>query len=102
MAVTIDTLKNTDRDQSSGGVYDGFALTASDVNYIENPAIANQQMMTKGISLNVATAAISVVMANGQTRVIPAGQLAAGVIHPIQIKRLNATGTGVVTVWGWF
>jgi hypothetical protein len=101
MAVTTDGLNATHTDNSLHGADNAFALTASDVNYIESPETAGKQMITKGISLS-ASAAVSVVTASGHTRVIPAGQLAPGIIHPIRIKRLNSTGTGAVVVWGWF
>ena len=39
---------------------------------------------------------VSVVMANGQSRTITA--LSAGIIHPISVKRVNATGTTATSI----
>ena len=57
--------------------------------------------VSKGISLDAAIA-IAVVTADGDTLTIPAGALAAGVIHRLAVKQVKATGTGsgnVVAYW---
>jgi hypothetical protein len=53
--------------------------------------------VTRGITLSVA-ADVKVTTAGGETVVIPSGSLAAGVIHPLRVSRVWATGTGSTTV----
>lgn len=43
--------------------------------------------------------ALAVTMANGQDRTIASGVLAAGVLHPIRIKRIKAAGTTATSIF---
>jgi hypothetical protein len=56
---------------------------------------------TRGVS--VATAGdMKVTTVGGETVVIPSGALAAGIVHPIRVTRVWATGTaavGIVAYW---
>ena len=47
---------------------------------------------TRGISF-AAAGALSVLTAEDETVVIPSGALAAGIMHPLSIKRVNTSGT---------
>lgn len=56
---------------------------------------------TRGLSLAVA-GAISVITQAGQTVLIPSGALAVGMIHPIRITRVRATGTTATGMVAYF
>jgi hypothetical protein len=56
---------------------------------------------TRGLSL-AGAGAISVVTASGQTVLIPSGALAVGMIHPIRITRVRATGTTATGMVAYF
>ena len=56
---------------------------------------------TRGLSF-AAAGALTVITEGGQTVTIPDGALAAGIIHPIRVARVLATGTGatgIVAYW---
>lgn len=59
----------------------------------------NFTFRVRGISF-AAAGAISVVPAAAPTTsvVIPSGALAAGIIHPLEILRVNSTGTGATGI----
>lgn len=43
---------------------------------------------------------LRVTMASGQTRDFADGELASGVIHPMNVKRVHSTGTGAQGIKG--
>lgn len=57
--------------------------------------------VTRGISF-AAAGALKVDLVGGDTITIPSGALAAGIIHPLMVTRVYATGTGatgIVAYW---
>jgi hypothetical protein len=54
----------------------------------------------RGISFAVA-GALKITTTGGETVTITSGALAAGVIHPIGIVKVFATGTGCTGIWGY-
>lgn len=54
----------------------------------------------RGISFAVA-GALKITTTGGNTVTITSGALAAGVIHPIGIVKVFATGTGCTGIWGY-
>lgn len=104
MAITTNTLKAKDTDLSLVGANMGFEVTKSDANYLLDPgASPERQIVSKAISFDIATEAIKVEFIDGRTATIPAGALAAGVMHPMRIVKVFSTGTGAtVKVWVWY
>lgn len=103
MAVTTNNFSSGDNVPRDGMPYQwAFTATKHDTNFLEDPDNADVAVCSKGISLDINTDAVSVVFAkDSRTYAFPAGSLAAGVIHPINIVRVNSTGTGgtvVVTI----
>lgn len=70
-----------------------FLITPHDTNELTK--------VTRGLSF-AAAGAIAVVMENGDDVIIPAGALAAGIIHPIKIKKIKSTGTTATSLVGWY
>lgn len=68
-------------------------VTASDTTVIEP--------LTRGISFGTA-GALAVEYPDGVTHTIPSGALAAGIIHPMQVRRVLATGTSAASIVAWF
>ena len=103
MAITVNTLKAKDTDVSIVGANLGFEITKSDDNYLLDPGVSpDKQVVTKAISFDIASEAIKVEFVDGRTATIPAGALAAGVMHPMRIVKVWSTGTGgTVKVWAW-
>ncbi len=65
------------------------------------PSDATELNPTRGISF-AAEGALAVEDAEGNSVTIPSGALAAGVIHPLSLKKVKATGTtatGIVGYW---
>lgn len=59
------------------------------------------EKVTRGVSF-VAAGDLAVVTAGGETVTIPSGALAAGIMHPLRLARIKATGTtatGIVAYW---
>ena len=82
------------RVDSSGQL--ALAVTPSDTLNIVHPS---GQTFTKGLYIG-APGNLSVVMAGGGTTVFTA--IAGGVIHPLSVQRVNATGTtatGIVALY---
>ncbi len=52
---------------------------------------------TRGVSFATA-GALKVTTVGGQEVTIPSGALAAGIIHPLQVKRIWSTGTGAANI----
>ena len=79
----------------------GMESPASDYIPITASDTENLPWHCRGISFATA-GALSIVTPKGKTRIIPDGALAAGIIHPIRAKRINATGTGAsdIVVYG--
>lgn len=104
MAITTNTLKAKDTDLSLVGANMGFEVTKSDENYLLDPGVSpERQIVSKAISFDIATEAIKVEFIDGRTATIPAGALAAGVMHPMRIVKVFSTGTGAtVKVWVWY
>ncbi len=69
-----------------------FLITPDDANDLP--------FITRAISFSAA-GAISVVTHDGTSIVIPSGSLAAGVLHPIGLKRILATGTTAADIVGY-
>lgn len=60
---------------------------------IVTPSDANELAhVTRAISLS-SEGDLAVVMADGDALTIPSGHLAAGVLHPMQVKQVKDTGT---------
>ncbi len=53
--------------------------------------------VSRGVIIGVA-GALKVDMLGNGTQTIPSGQLAVGVIHPLQVTRIYATGTGASNI----
>lgn len=89
MAITTNTLTIKNVDRTSRTVTDSFAITASDTNFIEHPDDATVQVCTRGISVETAGEYTLVTIANARATAV---YLASGVIHPINVIRVNSTG----------
>lgn len=71
----------------------GFLITPHDTNELT--------YVTRAISFATA-GALAVVMEDGSDFIIPSGALAAGVLHPLRIKKIKSTGTGAgMNIVGW-
>jgi len=70
-----------------------FLITPNDSTDLTTP--------TRGISV-AAAGALKVTTLGGDTVVIPDGALAAGVIHPLRVKRVFSTGTGATGIVGYY
>lgn len=70
----------------------GFLITASDANELA--------YITRALSFTTA-GAIAVVMEDGSDFIIPSGALAAGIMHPLRIKKIKTTGTTASGFVGW-
>lgn len=107
MAITTNYGKSNPNmiDQSVKGGDWCFQATKSDANYLEDPLHSSgtsRPLVSKAISLDIATQAVKVTFADGRTHTFPAGSLAAGVPHPMNIVQVWSTGTGadvLVQVW---
>lgn len=103
MAVTVSTLKAKDCDLSLIGAIGAFEATKHDDNYLTDPNVTDKEVVSKAISLDRSDEAVKVEFLGGRTATIPAGQLAAGVMHPMRIVKVFSTGSGSnVKVWIWF
>lgn len=71
----------------------GRDITASDTAFIEP--------VTRGIAFSGA-GALAVEYVDGQTHTIASGVLSAGIIHPIQVRRILATGTSATGITAFF
>ena len=100
MAVTTNAFSAANLDFSTNGALYSFTATKHDTNYLEDPAVADKPVMSRGVSMS-AEGALKVEYYNGVTHTIPAGHLAAGVIHPMHVCRVFSTGTGAQTVVIW-
>lgn len=56
--------------------------------------------ITSGVHLTAGDGTLAVITRNGQTRNITG--LALGIVHPIQVKRILATGTGSTGIFAWY
>ena len=56
--------------------------------------------VTRAISFATA-GALAVIMQDGTELIIPAGALAAGIMHPIGVQRVKLTGTGAGGIVGY-
>ena len=70
----------------------GFLITASDADELAQ--------VTRAISFGTA-GALAVVMQDGSDFIIPSGALAAGVMHPLRIKKVKNTGTTAGNIVGY-
>lgn len=70
----------------------GFLITAHDTNELDQ--------VTRAISFGTA-GALAVVMQDGSDFIIPSGALAAGVMHPLRIKKVKSTGTTASGIVGY-
>lgn len=58
--------------------------------------------VTRAISF-AGAGALEVIMADDSAAVIvPDGALSAGILHPIRVKRVRATGTTATGIVGWY
>lgn len=95
MAVTTSTLTHSsDADPGVNGADWVFTASKSDTNYLTDPVVTDKEVVSKAIMLDIATEAVKVEFLNGRTYTFPAGMLAAGVMHPMRIKKVFSTGTG--------
>lgn len=71
---------------------DCFPITPDDDNDLA--------LETRAIAFGTA-GALKVITAKGNTRTIPSGVLAAGIMHPLMVKRVLASGTTAENIWGF-
>lgn len=94
MPVTaVDTLYQSDRSSLSSPVEHVVLITPSDTDDVAH--------VLRGFSF-AAAGAIKVTPLVGEAVVIPSGALAAGVIHPIRVKRVWSGGTGATGIVGYY
>ena len=92
MPVTaVDPFTN-ERDTPMESALDVIPITPSDSDELA--------YYTKGISFG-GVGALVVVTAAGNTRTIPSGALAAGVVHPLKVKKILSTGTTATDILAW-
>ncbi len=109
MAITTHNYTAADVDNTTRAAHFTFNATKSDTNYLEDPALAGRKIVSKAISLDRDDQAVKVEFAElepGQTRgrqhTFAAGELAAGVAHPMNVVKVFSTGSGadvVVKIW---
>lgn len=73
----------------------GENVTASD------SADIRTDRFTRGISFGTVEA-LAVVWADGTEQTIPSGALVAGVMHPMRVSRIKATGTTAADIVAYF
>lgn len=102
-AITANALDIRSLDNSTLGVERCIAWTPHDDNYIQDATnYPDQQVISRGISF-AAAGAITYESYDGNTYVIPADHLAAGVVHPIRgIVKIKDTGTTATSISIWF
>lgn len=103
MAITTNTLKACDLDLGLGGANYHFNATKSDTDLLLVPGSSpERQVVSKAISIDRIDEAVKVTYLNGMTHTFAAGELAAGVAHPMRIIQVWSTGTGAsvkVKIW---
>jgi len=87
----VDTYENRAASMDDPFVH-FFAITPHDVNELD--------YVTRGIAFGTA-GALAVTTMEGVEVILPNGMLAANVIHKIRVKRVKATGTGALVIWGF-
>lgn len=74
-------------------------VTPSDtVNLVDG---TGSTFIARGISFGTA-GDLKVTARNGQTVIIPSGALAAGIIHPVSLTRIWATGTTAANIVAYY
>lgn len=76
-------------------------ITPADGCALITPADSDLTTYLRGIAFATA-GALKVTMVNGDVVVIPSGALAAGMIHPLRIKRVWSTGTTAASIVGFY
>lgn len=99
MPITSNTIQASDIDSSTKSAEWGFVVTNSDTDYLEDPDNAGIAVVTRAITL-IGEGAVKVEFASGREVTIPSGYLAAGIMHPMNIVKVFATGT-TTTVFVW-
>lgn len=91
MAITTNqfTNKPLNTPMGSEGAKEAILITPHATNYLEDPNDSTKGFCTRGISFGTA-GTLEVELANGDTVIIPDGALAAGVIHPLQVVRVDS------------
>ena len=108
MAITTFNYSSADIDRGFRADW-CFNATKSDDTYLEDPAATGKRVVSKAISIDRVDEAVTVEFAEkepGQSRgrqhTFAAGELAAGVAHPMNIVKVLSTGTEagvVVKIW---
>lgn len=80
-------------------MYDGLEAPASHVSLITPSDTTDLTQSLRGIAFSAA-GTLKVKTQDGTVVTIPSGTLAPGIIHPIRIKRVYATGTTVTNIIG--
>jgi hypothetical protein len=87
----VNTLDNRAA-SSDDGYSHFFAITPHDVNELD--------YVTRGIAFGTA-GDLAVTTIDDVEVILPNGMLAANVIHKIRVKRVKATGTAALVIWGF-
>ena len=78
-----------------------YLVTPDNTNYLYDDAHTNDKpICSRGISFGTA-GTLKVEFPDGTQVTIPSGALAAGVIHPMKIVKVFATGTGASDIVVW-
>jgi hypothetical protein len=84
---------------ATGGPYASTSPPSDLVPVTKSDATDDPNGPFRGLLLEAA-GTIKVTMASGQARTFISGELAAGVIHPMQVLRVWSTGTGAQGIKG--
>lgn len=93
MAAATDPYPSVGVAGINGPAANAFLITLDDSNDLP--------YVTRGISFGTA-GAVKVTLKGGQTVIIPTGNLAAGVIHPLMATRVWNTGTTASNLVGYY
>lgn len=98
----VDTFANLNRKDLTSEPPKGILEAASRCFLITPHATNELAYVTRGISFGTAGALEVVLEGDTNSVVIPSGALAAGVIHPLRVKRVVSTGTTASGIVGYY
>lgn len=98
----VDTFANTNRKDLTSEPPKGILEPASRCFLITPHATSELTYVTRAISFAVVGALEVVLEGDTNSVVIPSGALAAGVMHPLRVKRVVSPGTTATGIVGYY
>ena len=96
----LDKFANVKRVDESDASLPGVLESSGEPFNITPSDSAELTYVTRGLSFATA-GALKVLTMGGNEVTIPSGALAAGIIHPIRVKKVFSTGTGALNIVGY-